>query len=146
MNKTLYSILLIFLFTPAPLLYAPESHTVAVGEPKPINPYQPLIEAISLVESSLNPFAINKDEQAYGLLQIRQCKLDDFNKANGTDLILTDMFNALLSARVFMWHCLKYDNHNFETIAKSWNGSGPKTEVYWEKVKEQLHNRLNPQK
>lgn len=134
-------ILLITLILPIELFAPVSPPAVTVEALSPINPYLPLIEAMSVVESSKNPFAVNIEEQAYGLLQIRQCKLDDFNRANGTDFVLTDMFNVDLSTRVFMWHYSMFDHHDFETIARAWNGSGAMTDMYWKKVKAELYDK-----
>lgn len=130
-------ILLITLTLPL-TLFAPEPPAVTVVELLPINPYQPLSEAVSVTESLKNAFAVNVEEQAYGMYQIRQCKLDDYNAFHGTNYVLTDLFDVELSERIFYWHCGQYSPYDFETIARAWNGSGEMTTVYWEKVKSVL--------
>ena len=129
--------LLITLILPL-ALFAPEAPAVTVAELSPINPYQPLAEAVSVVESLKNAFAVNVEEQAYGMYQIRQCKLDDFNAAHGTNYVLTDLFDVSLSEGIFYWHCGQYSPYDFETIARAWNGSGEMTKIYWEKVELEL--------
>ena len=131
--------LCLFLLLLLPLkLFAPEAPAVTVVELSPINPYKPLAEAVSAVESLKNAFAVNVEEQAYGMYQIRQCKLDDFNAAHRTKYVLADLFDVCLSERIFYWHCGQYSPYDFETIARAWNGSGEMTKIYWEKVELEL--------
>ena len=131
--------LCLFLLLLLPLkLFGPKAPAVTVVELSPINPYKPLAEAVSVVESFKNAFAVNVEEQAYGMYQIRQCKLDDFNDAHGTKYVLADLFDVCLSERIFYWHCGQYSPYDFETIARAWNGSGEMTKVYWNKVEREL--------
>jgi hypothetical protein len=131
--------LFILLFLPITLFAPSNPKEITIEQMKPINPHIPLMEAMSVVESNQNAFAVNIEEQAYGLLQIRQCKLDDYNKAVGKNYNLTDLFNTELSKIIFYWHCGQYSPYDFETIARVWNGSGEMTKVYWEKVKRELN-------
>ena len=130
--------LFILLFLPITLFAPSNQHWLTIEQVKPINPYIPLVQAMSVVESNQNMFAINEEEQAYGILQIRQCKLDDYNKARGTEFVLVDLFDAKLSESIFHWHCGQFSLHDFETIARAWNGSGEMTKVYWNKVEREL--------
>jgi hypothetical protein len=130
--------LFIVLFLPITLLAPSDPVWFALEQIEPINPYIPLLEAVSVVESNQNAFAVNEEEQAYGMYQIRQCKLDDYNKANETTYILTDLFNETISENIFFWHCNQYSPYDFETIARTWNGSGEMTTVYWKKVEREL--------
>jgi hypothetical protein len=98
--------------------------------------YGPLADAVYIKESSCNPFAYNPREQAFGGFQIRQCKLNDYNLAEGTNYRLEDCFNYNLSRRIFLYFAEK--EGNFEKAAKRWNGSGPMVIDYWEDVKKLL--------
>ncbi len=51
-----------------------------------ISPLQPLWEAVCVVESSNNYHALNTLEMAYGIAQIRQIRLDDYNQRTGEHL------------------------------------------------------------
>jgi len=104
----------------------------------PTRPYEPLWKAVCEVESSNNVFAVNEDEQAYGISQIRQIRLDDYNNRTGKNITLTDCFDYNVSREVFMYYALMYDTSEFETIARRWNGSGQMTVVYWGKVKSRI--------
>jgi hypothetical protein len=128
---------------------APPSGTIFIPEATPIiyhdaGSYRPLIEALMHWESGHDPFALNRKEDAYGAFQIRAGKLEDYNKANGTNYILTDCYNLELSKKIFLY----FTNHtlsgkpipqkSWEHAAKDWNGSGPMTITYWEEVKKRI--------
>ena len=134
-------VLFILLFLPITLFAPSDTVWLTIEQVKPINPYKPLAEAVSVVESNQNAFAVNEEEQAYGMYQIRQCKLDDFNAAQGTDYTLLDLFDVELSSQIFYWHCGQYSPYDFETIARAWNGSGEMTTVYWRKVERELNEQ-----
>lgn len=106
--------------------------------------YNHLIDAIFKVESSSNPLAYNLEENAVGGLQIRQVRLDHYNKLNETDYKLENCYDYELSKKIFIYFT-KHDsngrpipNKSWERAAKDWNGSGPMTETYWEKVKKHI--------
>lgn len=123
---------------PSNVLYIPSAPVIHYVEN---NLYGPLIDALFQHEASCNPFAHNDKEDAHGGLQIRQGRLDDFNKCNSTNYTLDDCYDFELSKRIFLYftnHTLKgklIPNKSWEKAAKDWNGSGPKTEIYWENVK-----------
>jgi len=106
-----------------------------------IGNYKPLIVGMYKYECNGIDTLVNKHEQAYGPLQIRQCLLDDYNKLNHTKYVLTDCFNYELAAKIFLYftnHDKKGNlipNKTWEHAAKDWNGSGPKTNNYWKEVK-----------
>lgn len=98
-----------------------------------------LLMAVALVESSGNPRAVNKAEQAYGLHQTRQAALDDVNRANGTSFTLEDCLDPGVSSFVFWRYGILYKAKNAEEHARMWNG-GPRGHMkrgtldYWERV------------
>jgi hypothetical protein len=116
-------------------LTAPESGGLFIAREEPIRPYEILWKAVCAVESSNNPKALNRLEMAYGISQIRYVRLHDYNKRTGSKYKLTDMYDPELSKQVFMYYC---KGNDLERIAKSWNGSGRKTETYWKRIKKQL--------
>jgi len=109
--------------------------------PDVINPFLLVWEAVKFVETRNNPDTINYTEMAYGPGQIRQEKLDDFNLANGTNFTLIDCLDEKISKRIFMWHCMRYNE--CDLAIRRWNGSGPETYKYLEKVNEVLRT-LSP--
>ena len=103
-----------------------------------------LLALLSTVESNNNRYAVNQSEGAYGILQIRQCVLDDVNSYYGKSFTLEDCFSPTVSR----WVCLRYLERwdalgSYEEAARTWNG-GPRgptkksTEKYWKKVKSLL--------
>jgi len=132
-HLTLMLILMIFI---SPGILAPESHAVTLVEQSAINPYIELYQATCVVESNNNASAINYAEQAHGIVQIRQCKLNEYYRATGIRYSLKDCHREGVSKEIFMWHCMKYID--IELSARRWNGSGPLTDKYWMKIKKQL--------
>jgi hypothetical protein len=120
-----------------------EDKKLVIQYEPPCNPFKTLSLAVGIVESKNNPMAYNARERAYGIYQIRDGMLTDFNKATGRSYTLTDMYDISLSNKVFMWHCMKYHPTEIETIVRTWNG-GPKgnvkesTKKYFEEVKKQF--------
>jgi len=97
--------------------------------------WQPLIEAVVYVESRGDTFAYNEKENAVGAFQIRQCRVDHYNRLRGTSYILEDFFDYDLSREMFLYFAREKD---FETASKDWNGSGYMTEIYWKKIQQRL--------
>jgi hypothetical protein len=112
-----------------------------------------LLLAIATVESDNNPLAINEDEQAYGLFQVRQPALDDVNQKLRIQVYgftLNDCLEPRVAQIVFRTYVSIYATPyrlgrqpTDEDIARIWNG-GPMghrkltTLPYWEKVKKVL--------
>lgn len=117
------------------ILLAPGNRiiTLVVQEPEP---YQLLWNAVKMVESYNRNDAVNYDEAAYGIAQIRQCKLDEYYRYTGIRYSLHDCLREDVSYEIFNWHCNKW--RDIETAAKRWNGSGPLTTIYWNKIKRYL--------
>jgi hypothetical protein len=117
-------------------LTAPPSNCLVIVGSSPVRPYERLWEAVCMVESSGNPYAVNVGEQAYGIVQIRQIRLDDYAQRTGITYTLEDCFDKEVSKSIFMYYCAG----DYETVARSWNGSGRMTDDYWRKVKKYLCN------
>lgn len=115
-------------------LYAPGRHEFVILRTEPIQPYEALWRAVCMVESSGNPYAINESEQAHGIAQIRQIRLDDYAQRTGVVYTLEDCFDKKIAKSIFSFYC----SGSLEEIAKSWNGSGRLTEKYWQKVQQYL--------
>jgi hypothetical protein len=116
-------------------LFAPEATRLTVVEHQPLNPYSEVYMAVKMVESG-DRDVINYTEGAYGRAQIRQCKLDEYNEATGSSFVLRDCLDESVSREIFMWHMMQYND--IEIAVKRWNGSGPMTEIYLDKVKRYL--------
>jgi hypothetical protein len=117
---------------------APESNFLNVAAYQGIKPFTVLLNAVAMVETKGNNLAYNELENAVGKLQIRQVRLDEYNRLTGNNFTLKDMFNPVNSERVFLYFASVSGPYHFEKIAKRWNGSGPKTELYWQRIKRHL--------
>jgi hypothetical protein len=120
-------------------VFAPgEKFLAVIPRPQPDNPFYVLIDAIGRVENSGDSLAWNPDEQAAGFFQIRPVRLNDYNRRTRSNYTINDMFDYYKSEKVFLYYAARIGHHNFEKIAKNWNGSGPKTLHYWNRVKKHL--------
>lgn len=64
--------------------------------------------AIAKIESSNNPKAIGDNGKAFGLYQIQQPLLIDYNKANKTRYTLKDMLDPIKAEKVATWAFTAY--------------------------------------
>lgn len=125
-------------FSIASKLFAPTSPTIPIIISQPEKPFTKLINAIGMVETALDTLAYNKEEEAAGFFQIRPIRVTDYNKRTGSHLSPRDMFNYEIAEKVFLYYASQIGPFDFEKIAKNWNGSGPMTITYWNRVKRYL--------
>lgn len=117
---------------------APVGNLLVIPESAEINAFSNLMYAVGMVETMGNTLAYNELENAVGIFQIRQIRVDEYNRLTGSELTLADMFDYETSGKVFLYFAARIGPYNPEKIAKTWNGSGPMTELYWERIKEYL--------
>jgi len=118
--------------------FAPDSKSVPLFSSSGIDPYKNLIYAIGMVETRLDTLSFNPVEQAVGYFQIRPIRLKDYNIRTGSNYTMKDLFNYEISEKIFLYYATKVGPNDFEKIARNWNGSGPKTIYYWNRVKKFL--------
>lgn len=123
--------------------FAPANKALIIPIEPPITPYEILWQAVCMVESSGNPNAYNIKEKATGIAQIRPIRLKDFARQTGIKYTLNEMYDPCKSKKVFLFFADKHHHLDLQTIARRWNGSGKKTEVYWEKVRKEIINLEN---
>lgn len=105
-----------------------------------------LMEAMAAVESGGDPHVYNPEEEAVGLMQIRQCVVDDLNRKHGTNYDLDDFYSTTLSRWAVFEYGKMYGAKTAEEFARIWNG-GPNgmekesTKRYWERVKAIMESR-----
>jgi len=103
------------------------------------------LNALAKVESSNNPKAINKKENALGIYQIRPAYFQD-SKVKGNH---SQVFDPVFARQVCEAYFKKYekkalDNGDFETLARCHNGgcgwrkNKSATDKYWQKIKKNL--------
>lgn len=119
-------------------VFAPGVNSLIIAEATGIHPFSDLMYATSMVETMGNPLAYNEFENAVGIFQIRQVKIDEYNRRTGSNYVLTDMYDTRLSEKIFLYFASLAGPYKLEKIAKAWNGSGPMTELYWQRIKEYL--------
>jgi len=117
---------------------APSSKSLIILESDPVNPYKRLIYAIGMVETKCDTLAYNPVEEAVGYFQIRPVRLEDYNKRTGSNYKKKDLYNYNISEKIFLYYASQIGPYDFEKISRRWNGSGPKTYHYWNRVKKYL--------
>jgi hypothetical protein len=137
-------IFLILFFSISTRIFAPADNSLIITIPVEINRWLNLWQATCFVESEGNPLKINMLEGAYGIVQIRQCKLDDYNKATSENYLLPSVINESVSREIFLQHCSTCNSD--EEASRTWNGGPrgmdkPQTKIYWEKIKVILGKR-----
>jgi hypothetical protein len=134
--KTVFFTLIILFF--ALRVSAPSRESLMIPESRPVEPYKPLIRAIGIVETRCDTLAYNPIEQAAGYFQIRPIRLEDYNKRTGSKYTMYDMFDYKISEKIFLYYAVQIGPYDFEKIARRWNGSGPRTIHYWNRIKKYL--------
>ena len=116
-----------------------------------------VIYAIEKVESNLNPYAINEQENALGCLQIRPIMIADYNRITKENLSHDIAYNRamayIIASTIFNHYIKGIENPTAKHLAFIWNGGGsawkrvdnPKEDrkqkmldSYWAKVKMHL--------
>jgi hypothetical protein len=128
------AILLIILFLIPIRAIAPVDKGIVIIDRGGIDLIEMLWRAVCIVESNNDPLAVNVKEQAYGIAQIRECRIQHFNKLTSKSYRLEDCFNPAVSREIFMY----FATEDLEKTARAWNGSGKATLKYWNKIKKYL--------
>jgi len=119
-------------------VFAPGANSFIIAVSESINPFADLMYATAMVETQGNPLAFNEFENAVGIFQIRQVKIDEYNRRTRSNYALSDMYDPELSEKIYLYFASLAGPYNLEKISKAWNGSGPMTELYWKRIKEYL--------
>ena len=69
-----------------------------------------------------------------GHFQIRQVRLDHYNRETGLNHVLNDCYDYELSREIFLYFAR---GKTYEKAAREWNGHGKMTDEYWRKVKKE---------
>jgi hypothetical protein len=126
--------------------FCPINRVLYIERSEPVRPYEKIWNATCSVESMFNPYAIgdlNLRYKSYGIVQIRQSRLDDYYLKTGIRYTITDMFDPDISKEIFMYYAIQYHPLQLEYIARSWNGGNKgihkkSTINYWKKIKRYL--------
>lgn len=117
---------------------APSYIVVYINDADPIKPFDRIIHAVLMVESSGDTLAFNLSEEAVGGLQIRPIRVLDYNQRTGKNIKVEDCYNFGVSKEIFIYYARLYGYRDYESIARNWNGSGKATLDYWGKIKSYL--------
>jgi len=132
-------ILIVILF---PLkLTAPAENYIVILQPNN-DPIEALWKAVCIVESNNNPLAVGDKHlknHSYGISQIRESRLKEFNKLAGKSYTVNDLFNPDVSQEIFYYYAVG----SYEEIARRWNGgingmNKKSTENYWKLILKKL--------
>lgn len=121
-----------------------------------------LVYSLALKESSFDPFAkgdLKKKFKAYGILQIRQPMLDEYNRITGKKMKESDVFpkskskedvlkavdNSVLICKTYLkHHGKKIQNVGVKELAGMWNG-GPKGKLSNEELTQKMTELGKPE-
>lgn len=81
-----------------------------------------LLHAMIMVESNYNPLAVNEQEGAVGVLQIREVMVRHVNAISGGNYTLLDRYDPIKS--IAMWDSLmihRNPSYNIDTALSLWN-------------------------
>jgi hypothetical protein len=134
--KKITTIIMLLMF--AHKVFAPSHEALVIVSSTPVEPFRNLIHAIGMVETQYDTLAYNPIEEAVGYFQIRPIRLLDYNIRTGNKYTRHDLFNYGTSEKIFLFYASEIGPYNFERIARTWNGSGKNTRVYWNQVKKYL--------
>ena len=67
------------------------------------------LQAIKTIESSGNPQAFNPRTKCYGLYQISEICLQEFNQINKTNYVPEELFDPLINEMVASWYFKRLD-------------------------------------
>lgn len=105
--------------------------------------FEDIILCQILVESNNNPQAINESETACGKLQIRPCRLNDYNRQTNSSYTIDQVFIDSISVKIYLFYAAKCKSK--EEICRRWNGGKnglymTSTKKYWNKVQSKINN------
>lgn len=75
----------------------------------PLAHAQPAIDLkiIGMIESGGDPYAVNVATRCYGLYQISEICLEDYNEAHQSRYAIKDLFRAEINERVASWYFMR---------------------------------------
>lgn len=131
---------LVLLTTPS-TTYEADVSPLYLLKSEAINPFENIWNAQSLVESNCNPYAVGDKHLktwSYGIVQIRQERLDDYFRRTGIKYTTEDVLNIKVSKEIYMYYAQQIGPYDLDRIIRNWNGSGPMTYEYLKLVKNKL--------
>ncbi len=115
-------------------LIAPPYESLAILKGAVITPYERIWNAVCEVESGFNPLAYNASEKAYGIAQIREVRLRDYNIRFKKKVPQIALFDVNTSKVIFMAYASQHRPGDIKGICISWNGKSERN-LYYKKIK-----------
>lgn len=122
------------LFTTFSPALAPAEKCLYLEQGQPINPYLPILRAVTTVESANGRFLFNEKENAVGWFGIRPVRLNDYNQKTGQNITLDQCYDFETGKTIFLWYVSQIDYRDIKAICRNWNGAS-KRNLYFQKVK-----------
>ena len=138
---TLALILTLFSLT----LKAPSERAIVIVKTEAIEPYETIWDAVVKVESNGDLFAIGDrhlKDKSYGIVQIRQVRLDDYFERTEIRYSEKDMFDPVKSKEIFLYYADRIGPYDMERIIRNWNGKWELTDDYYAKVRKVLKRNI----
>ena len=135
-------LLILLLLIPVDL-FAPKYGALPILSREPINPYEKIIKAVTIVESAEGKYLYNPAEEAIGWFQVRKIRLDDYNFRTGESITHEECYDYEVGRKIFLYFACQLEPWQLRDIAIDWNKSV--SDKYWKKVDKALKLKLSPQ-
>jgi hypothetical protein len=129
-------LLILLLLIPVDL-FAPKYGAVPILSHEPINPYEKIIKAVTIVESAEGKYLYNPAEEAIGWFQVRKIRLDDYNFRTGESITHEECYDYEVGRKIFLYYISQIDYRDIKAIAINWNGVSERN-LYYKKLKATL--------
>jgi hypothetical protein len=116
---------------------APQESCFYIPEAEKVNPYECIWQAVCKIESNNNCFAYNSHERAYGIAQIKDVRLNDYNIRFKKKVPVIALYDVETSKSIFMAYMSGYNPNDIKGMAICWNGIS-KENKYYKKLSKQL--------
>jgi len=114
-------------------VFAPAENYLYLEQGHTINPYLPIIKAVTAVESANGKYLLNEKENAVGWFGIRPVRLDDYNWRTGNNITHEQCYEYEVGKMIFLYYASQIDYRDIESICISWNGVSEKN-LYYKKI------------
>ena len=129
-------LLILLLLIPVDL-FAPKYGAIPILSREPINPYEKIIKAVTIVESAEGKYLYNPAEEAIGWFQIRPIRVEDYNERTGESITHEECYDYEVGRKIFLYYISQIDYRDIKAIAINWNGISERN-LYYKKLKATL--------
>jgi hypothetical protein len=118
-------------------LTAPPAESIVILAPEAVNPYTPIVNAISTIESANGKYMLNEKEMAVGYFGIRPIRLNDYNKKTRKHITLDQCYDYETGKTILLYYISQVDYRDIKGIAIAWNGISTRN-LYYGKLQKAL--------